>query len=390
MITTRSFPVVSMVLVLLTVSPLHATDHEPCPFSSPGLVVETVDPESVGFRAGLMPGDRLFSWCRTLDGQKGCVARGELRTPFDWRDIELDDVQRGGVVLEGSRGAERLRWSLLPVVQGFSVAPLLLGSLAQAYEASWDREQAGDFASAGQEFERAAELASESLCIDEEIWLLDRAAQLRTKAKQWPEVDAGYQTAVAKAQELKTPRVEAHLHMDWWEAFWLRDEITQARQHLERALFLEEQNRSESLFVAWVLIRLGATADRQDNLDEAYRLNQRAYDLVRHAAPGSGREASTTNNLAAATAMRGDLAQAEIYLARTLAIQEKLSPSGQGIVMNLWNYGELLLNRGDLAGAEAVLLRAKKILEKIQPNSADFATTLHLLGAVADRRGDHD
>jgi len=88
--------------------------------------------------------------------------------------------------------------------------------------------------------------------------------------------------------------------------------------------------------------------------------------------------------------MRGDLAQAEIYLARTLAIQEKLSPSGQGIVMNLWNYGELLLNRGDLAGAEAVLLRAKKILEKIQPNSADFATTLHLLGAVADRRGDHD
>jgi CHAT domain-containing protein/tetratricopeptide (TPR) repeat protein len=390
MINTRGFPVPPLVLVLLTISPLYATDKEPCPFSSPGLIVEAVAPESVGLRTGFMPGDRLFSWCRTSDGQKGCIARGELGTPFGWRDVELDDVQRGGVVLEGARGAEKLRWSLLPASQGLTVAPLLRGSLAQAYEASRDREQAHDFVSAGQELERAAELASENHCTDAELWLRDQAAQLRAKAGQWPEVDAGYQAAVTKAQVLKAARVEAHLHMGWWGTFWQRGEFTQARQQLEEALSLEERNNPESLFILLVLIRLGATAEKQDNLDETDRLNRCAYELARKAAPGSGAEAAAANNLAATTATRGDLAQAEVYLARALAIQEKLSPSGLGIVMNLWNYGELLLNRGDLAGAETSFLRAKKILEKLQPDSTNFATTLHLLGQVAEQRGDHE
>jgi CHAT domain-containing protein/Tfp pilus assembly protein PilF len=112
--------------------------------------------------------------------------------------------------------------------------------------------------------------------------------------------------------------------------------------------------------------------------------------LILRAAPGSGAEAAAANNLGANAATLGDLAEAELYLTRTLAIQEKLAPSGPGIVMNLWNYGELLLSRGDFAGAEAAFLRAKKILEKIGPEEMNLATTLGLLGLVAEQRGDQD
>ncbi|MFP5288533.1 MAG: hypothetical protein ACLGI9_22550, partial [Thermoanaerobaculia bacterium] len=95
-----------------------------CPFSAPGLVIETVAPESAGFRAGLIPGDQLLSWCRALQGTEGCAARGDLHTPFDWLSVQMVDVQRGGVIVEGTRGAEHLRWNLLPTVQGLTVAPL--------------------------------------------------------------------------------------------------------------------------------------------------------------------------------------------------------------------------------------------------------------------------
>jgi CHAT domain-containing protein len=336
-----------------------------CPFSTPGLVVEAVAPESTGFQAGFMPGDRLFSWCRTRGDKARCVARGAFRTPFDWRDVEIEEFQRGGVFVEGARGSKKLRWRLLAASQGLTVTPLLHGALAEAYQASRERRQAGDPASAGAELEQAAELAaSENGCAEVELWLRAQAAHFRSEAKQWPEVDAGYQMALEKARAFKATRVEAHLHMGWWSAFWRRDEIIPAKQQLESALRIYEKNPSQSLSAALVFIRLSATVFRQEHLEETERFSRRAYDLARHAASGSGAEAAAANNLAAILATRGDLAQAELVLARTLAIQEKLAPAGEGIV--------------------------KKILENIKPESQELATTLHLLGEIADRRGDRD
>src|SRR5262245_9251964 len=294
---------------LLALSPLgagHAAGPPRCPFSTPGLVVEAVDSESAGFRAGFRPGDRLFSWCRTAGGKRGCDARGDLRSPFGWRDVELEEMQRGGVVVAGARGAQTLRWSLAPASQSLAVAPLLHGALAEAYRAARDRERAGDPAAAAQELERAAELAAENDCAGEELWLRDQAAGLRAQARQWPEADAGYQAALEKARALKAARVETHLLMSWGNVLLQRGEFARGKQQLESALRLEGKQRAESVLMALILLRLGAMADRQDDLDEEDRLFQRAYDMVRRLAPGSGAEAATANNLAATTALRGD------------------------------------------------------------------------------------
>ena len=361
-----------------------------CPFSIPGVVVEAVAPESPGFQAGLKPGDRLFSWCRATGGDGNCGARGDFLTPFDWVNFQVEDLQYGGAVLEGARGAESFRWSLLPISSGLKVAPLLRGALADAYQAARDHEQAGAFGAAGQELEQAAELASGNHCAYTELWLRDQAAKLRQRAQQGSEVDAGYETALAKAQALKATRVESHLHVGWWGALWLRGDFAAARKQLETALILEEKDNPESLFIVFLLIKLSATAEKQDNLDEADRLSRRAYDQARRAAPGSNAEASTANNLAATTAMRGDLAQAERHLGRALEILENLKVSDRWILTMLWNHGELRLDRGDLAGAEAAFLRARRALENVQPEGKELATTLHSLGEVAIRRGDHE
>lgn len=358
-----------------------------CPFATPGVIVETVDLESAASRAGLMPGDRLFSWCRVSKEKQGCVAQGELGTPFDWLSLQIDEIHRGGVFVEGVRGTERRRWDLLPTIQGMTVAPLLLDTPAEAYKVARELARAGNPAAAAKEIESAAERIEEDHCPDTAVWLQERVAQLHAKARQWPEADAGYQKAVTKARKPGAARLEAQLLMGWAETFLPRGETAQARQRLERALSLEEKLHPEGLGVAALLIRLGNAAS---SVEEAVRLQRRAYEIALRIAPGSGAEAAPANNLAGLAFTSGDLDQAERYAARSLEIREKLTPEGEAILPSLVLYGNALYTRGDFVGAETAYLRAKRILERVQPESIKLGSILHNLGVLAYQRGDDD
>src|SRR6185295_16319946 len=94
----RVFRLSSLILVPLAAFPSHAVfaEAERCPFLSTGLIVESVEPESTGARAGLMPGDRLVSWCRSAGDGGGCATRGDFRTGFDWESLQRGDIQYGG------------------------------------------------------------------------------------------------------------------------------------------------------------------------------------------------------------------------------------------------------------------------------------------------------
>jgi CHAT domain-containing protein/tetratricopeptide (TPR) repeat protein len=360
-----------------------------CTLAAPGLNVETVAPESAAFRAGLAPGDQLSSWCRA-GGEEVCIARGDLRTPFDWLNLQMEDVQRGGVTVDGRRGSESRRWNLLPTSQGITVAPLFQGALAEAYGSARAHEQAGDLAAAAKEAERAVGLADEDHCAGAAVWLRAWAAQIYGTARLWPAADAAYQDALAKAPGTGADGVEAHLRMSWAEAYQKRGDLARAKQQLDKALALEENDHPESISVATVLTRLGGLAEKQDDLEEADRLYRKAHGLVLNAAPGGGAEAALAANLAVVTGRSGDLAQAERYAVRSLAIREKLTPSGDAIIPSLVGYGNLLYSRGDYAGAESAFLRARKIVEGIQPESERLGTLLHNLGVLSYERGDDE
>lgn len=354
-----------------------------CPLADPGVIVEAAPPQSPAARAGIQAGDRIDSWCRIDEGSGGCGARGAFVSPFDWRDVELEQAQRGRLLLEGTRASMSLHWTIERSSLGLTVAPHLRGGWARSDEIASALERAGKFADAARELERATSSAVPNSCAALESWLLARAALQRSRARQWKSANADFSRAVARARERNATHLEARLQMAWWEALYSNGNAKHSGQHLERALLLERNRRTESLFLSLVQVRLGKMAEENDDLGAAERWTRQAHAIALRLAPGSRAESAATNNLAALVAMRGDLAQAQALLARDLEICADIDPGGQEALVDLWNIGELMLERGDMAAAEAAFLRAKSTLDSSAPAGREMATTLHLLGRTA-------
>src|SRR5436305_1068350 len=81
--------------------------QEPDVMVKPGIIIEKVDKNSEAEKSGIFPGDIILHWVRG-------DAHGEIESPFDLYEIEIEQGPRGAVTLEGLRGAERTIWTLGP------------------------------------------------------------------------------------------------------------------------------------------------------------------------------------------------------------------------------------------------------------------------------------
>ena len=79
-----------------------------------GVVTDGVEKDSEAARAGLQLGDTLLSWTRG-------DAQGNIESPFDLLEIEVEQAPRGAVTIEGLRGTEKRAWVLVPSSWGLHV-----------------------------------------------------------------------------------------------------------------------------------------------------------------------------------------------------------------------------------------------------------------------------
>ena len=97
--------------------------------------------------------------------------------------------------------------------------------------------------------------------------------------------------------------------------------------------------------------------------------------------------AASLNNLGIVARDRGELATAEAYYKRALAIKEKLAPDSLDVALPE-QPGDVARDRGDLATREAYQQRALAIREKLAPDSLDVAVSLNSLGSCGLRARD--
>jgi len=380
----RSTPALGGLLVFLLVAGPESASAGDTSAHRRGVVVEKVSPGSAADAAGIRPGDLVVTWFREASPPANPEpARGELGSPFDLADVELEQAPRGPVTLSGTRGQEALSWTLPPGPWGLEVRPLLVRELLSLYEEGRELVEAGRPGEGVEQWRQTARSAREGSDGLSAAWLLLRTGLALAEAGNVPDADAAFVDARAQATGAGLDRVAAEIAWRRGEMFRSRRSWDQARESYEQALTFARGHRPSDLGSARGLVGLGAVAEGRSETDEAARLLSEALATQERLAPGSLVVASSLNNLGIVAGRRGDLVGAAEFFRRSLAIRERLAPDSADVAGSLNNLANMALDRGDLTVAEEFHRRSLAIKERLAPESLEVAASLNNLGNVA-------
>jgi CHAT domain-containing protein/tetratricopeptide (TPR) repeat protein len=414
--------------VLASASGPAATDAFHRQTTARAVIVDEVARGSAGEQGGVRPGDLLHSWVReAAPPANPHDAHGELGSPFDLLDVEMEQAPRGEVRLSGTREGAPFSVVVPPGAWGISVRPYLREPILSVYERGKVLLVAGN----NEGLAAWRELARQLKDHDGELaaWLFVKIGDTLAGARRWDDAHTAYAAAMDAAKARGTPVVLAALwdtegmtferqnefaraDAAYREALQIRERAAQetlalatstirlatiarsrgnlgtAEEFLKRSLALTEKLAPDSLAVALSLNGLGNVALDRGDIPRAEVLHQRALAIRERLVPDSLLVAATLNSLASAGWARGDLGRAEELYRRSLAIRERLAPGSLDVAATVNNLGNVANDRGDLLAAEELHKRSLAIREKVAPNSLEVATSLNNLGTVVEQRGD--
>jgi CHAT domain-containing protein/Tfp pilus assembly protein PilF len=386
-----------------------------------GVVIEDVKPDSAAQGAGLKVGDAILSWSRGTD-------TGKTESPFDWIDLEVEQIPRGPVTLRGIRGSREKSWTLSNTLEGVTTRPMLRPELMTLWQRCRELEKAEKWLEAAEGWRAIIGQVKITDPMWLPSWLQYRLAEASVHAGRFDDADLAFQLSIEKARSA-VPTTTKHLLLTWGTTFadrsnWARAEETdqeslkearriaspslseaegenalgelernrgngaRAEKFYQQALAIREKLAPGSLEVAASLNDLGIVADDRSDLDQAESYDKRALEIRQKVAPGSLDVAKSLNSLGNVAIDRGDLLGAESYYQQALTIVQKQSPASLAVASILTNMGLVSHDRGDLDRAEEYHQQALAIRQKLAPGSLYVAASLNNLGIVADDRGD--
>ena len=373
----------ALVLTLLTAFAVVSLQGQTPPR---GVVVEEVGKSSAGEKAGIKPGDVVLSWVRAAAPPANPVeARGEIGSPFELDEVEMEQGPRGEVRLLGTRDGASFSVLVAPGAWAITVRPNLVEPRLSAYQ------QGKDLIAAKQIDKGLAgwrELAAQANANDLELatWLFQRMGDTLATARRWDEAHADYRASIEAANGRGDPALVARMWDAAGRAFERQNDFPKALAPHREALQLRQQISHETLAVAASLNRLGLASLVRGELAAAEDYLKRALALREKLAPESLDVAASLNGLGNVARERGELVTAEESFGRSLAIREKLAPDSLEVAISLNNVGLVVERRGDLAAAAQLFRRALAISEKQAPDSLMVANILNNLGIVTKER----
>lgn len=350
-----------------------------------GVIVEEVTPGSAGYAAGLRPGDLVERWSRTGPPANPEPVGGFVQTEFELLEVATEQGPRGEVALSGRRGAERLRWVLPTRRWGLKARPVLAEPLATLYQQGLDELRAGNFEALEQRWGRAA---LETTDVGLAAWFLARSASASRAAGRWPQAEAAYREACARAESARETALAAHLHREWARDLLRQSRAAEAQEHLRRSLELASGRPSPSLDEAATRFSLGFAASLTGELAAAEQELTRSLEIREQLAPRSYVVALLLNTLGELASRQSRFDSALDLLARAVALHRRVAPPGPDLAGALVNLGHVQDSTGDPAAARASFTEAIAICDQTSPRGDTKARALSGLAAVDMARGD--
>jgi CHAT domain-containing protein/Tfp pilus assembly protein PilF len=340
----------------------------------PGVLVEEVGKNAETGKSEFQKGDLLLRW-------SGNDAKGEIRSPFDLRELLIEQAPRGTIRIDGVRGDQAQTWILEPSTSPIRSRPNLPESVLTIYQQGQQLAQAGKLIQAAERWRAAALEAYKTGSPWLSAWLLSNAAERLAGTQQWQQADDLYREAIEQADGAGLLMM-ALLLEDWAKTFDDRKDSVDAEKYHEQALAVQRKFGTETTIMASLILgRLGWAAWRRSDLTKAEECFSQALAIQEKLAPGSPYVAATLVNLGSLSDRRGDSAKAEEYDRRALAISSG-RPNSQPAILN--NLGSLAYNRGDLVTAE----RYYRQVVAMGQGSYSLVLPFSNLGAIERERGD--
>jgi CHAT domain-containing protein/Tfp pilus assembly protein PilF len=337
------------------------------------LIVESVVPGFAAERACLLSGDRLLYY----NGQP-------LSSPFVLQALEENMFDEEPVTLAGKREGVAIAFAVKPGQLGIEARPELSAAIEVEYQQGRTAFEAAQYAEAADCWSEAAQRASDQ---EVSVWLTMKAGEASEQAGDWQSVQFCYERAY---EQLAAGQDTAALSAIWTALGRCSQNLSDfeaAMRCYEQAHRLDEL-ANRPLWVARALGNLGNVAFYRGDLALAQDYFTRALAIRERLAPGSLDMAAGLGNLGNVAYQRGDLTSAQDYFTRALSIRERLAPDSLDVASSLRDLGIVAWERGDLPSAQDYFTRALSIRERLAPNSLDVAASLGNLGGVALHRGD--
>ncbi len=354
-----------------------------------GVVVEEVERGFAAHKAGLEPGDVLLRWRRAASLPANPEsASGDLSSPFDLDEVELEQASRGELTVTGMREGEPLLVRLLPGAWKIQTRPRLMAGELASYDEAKALIAKGEIDKGLSVWKEMAAATGRVGNHAKAAWLFLRGADSAVESREWQIAAGALKEAQREARASGKASLVATITDKLASFFLNRNEFQRASAAYQEALEIRQASSSTSLGTARSLNNLGIVAWYRGDLASAADYFQRSLAIRERFAPQSLDVAFSLNNLGLVATNRGYLATAEAFLRRALAIEAKLVPQSIDVSMNLNNLGNVVADRGDLAAAKDYYRRSLAIQEKLAPQSLEVATSLGNLGFLASDRGD--
>ena len=346
------------------------------PQELPGLVVEEFLTDSAAARVGFKVGDRVLSY----DGKP-------LPSPTALQAAEENIVGKKEVALGVRRGDETMILMAPAGKLGIQTRPELPQAVLTLYEGGSAAQKAKKTDEAITHWTAAAKAAQETGDPGAAAWLYGRVSEVHEGQRQWKEARSARAAAWELLKQGSDPAAQSRVLLALGWCSQNLNDFPAARQWYEQALQVDTAAGNE-LWAAGDLNYLGNVTRTRGDLAAAQDYHSRALAIRERLAPNSLAVATSLNNLGNVAANRGDLPAAAGYYQRSLTLRERLAPHSLDVAMSLTNLGNISTDRGDLAAAQDYHSRALTLQERLAPDSLTVANILSNLGNVFSDRGD--
>ena len=354
-----------------------------------GIVVEEVGKHSALEKAGLRPGDVLYSWKRLpAPPANPEPAEGIFESVFDWMELEIEQAPRGVVRLVGERDGEEVILEVRPGEWEATLRPRMSAEMLADYlkgEKLIDEERIEAGLARWHKMVQTVYYQTEDG--NSKSWLSLKIGKTWSTAREWEKTQIVYGSAL---RSTRNPFAKALIWRALGTCYKSASDFNMAREAYNSGLETQKGIQGKSLIVANFLNDLGSLDWRQGKLDSAQDYWQRALKIRQELAPGSLDEAASLSNLGLVATDRGDFNQATGYHEEALEIRQRLAPDSLGVANSFNNLGNVARLLGDLTKAAEYYERDLQITQRLAPGSLAVAVVLNNLGVLATDRGDLD